>query len=187
MNGFEYDDKRIFDYKMSPDKKHVIFIYDMGVLGFPNDISSLPKIISLIDVHSKENNQIFSFLGYYNNYSEWSNDGQHFFFNYFPFELNTSFLKMYSMDSRKNVELLQNVEAFGVQSVGYPAEINLTPLPTRTLTFTPIPSPTRDINLPICGLGESFFDEENKKLNGFLDFVGGACTTSDKSVKILNT
>ncbi len=85
MNGFEYDDKRIFDYKMSPDKKHVIFIYDMGVLGIPNDISSLPKKISLIDVDSKENNQIYSFFGYYNNSSEWSNDGQLFFSNLFSF------------------------------------------------------------------------------------------------------
>ncbi len=92
---------------------------------------------------------------------------------------------MYSMDSRKNVELLQNVEAFGVQSVGYPFEIILTPIPTRTMTFTPLPSPTRDNNLPFCSLGESFVDEENKKLNGFLDFIGGACTTSDRSVNIL--
>ena len=182
MIDFNNEDKLIFDKKLSPDKKRFAFIYSVGNI---ETISSLPRYITLIDVDSKENSQIFSFMGYYPYSSEWSTDGQNFFYIYIPHTSNTSSLNMYSIDSRKTVELMQNVEAFGVQPVGYPAEISLTPLPTRGPTYTPRPSPTLDLNLPSCRVGESFVDGERENLNGFLDFVGGACKTSNNAINIL--
>lgn len=157
-------------FVISPDKNRFLLVY-FYENNEDSDIQENPEIqIGLFDLLSKNNTLVTKGVTDYVK-PIFSTDGRHIFYDYYPDSIfGESYLFRYNIKTGEKVEILQNIDAFGVQAKGFEYIEQTTP--------TPKISPG-----PICD-GTIFYDKKGDANMAYTDILEGSCANSNKTLNV---